>query len=322
MGARRYCQVGIETGFGAGAGSYTAGYTNRASFDFSKEVLKEETIEQPLPVNMLGGPVKISGTVEANMRYDVMLPEIFMSIFGSGGYTVTGESAPYTHCWTPDEVDKSLEIKIGETEGDVAWELTGCGVNSLELTVVAGEIAKWSADFIAKDVSKGTFSAPSYTDISSPLTWVHASLKNDAVDITNVKSASVKVDRSLDEDKFEIGSVFRTGLGVGGMGSITGTLEFSPTQIAELRRAFFGAVYGTLIDEFNTLGQIFLVLECKTATDYGVTVSLPITFYTSSGVELSAQDTVERKVEFEAVMDDDHTPTFCVMNDEETYLPL
>ncbi|MCK4518328.1 hypothetical protein KAT92_06130 [Candidatus Babeliales bacterium] len=296
MALERYVKIGIEPSFGAG--TTTAGILVTSTRDNpDRGILQDETIDDFLPKKAYGGPLKLAGTLEGNFRPDQMAPIL---------EAVCGIKTPQT---VPDRdeytlgVPKSLEIEIGEETGtglNRHTDFIGCGVKEISFSGEAKDFLKFSAEWIAKNFSDGSFAAPTYV-AEDPVVVYNTALKIDAVKVAEVKAFECKMTRPLDEENYVIDDFTLHDLMLSGLSEITGSITLTEKEYDELKRANYGAVSNTAIDANNTIDEFALSIHCTDMSGADkFEINMPVTVMTDSARSISGRDSIEKSVNFKA----------------------
>lgn len=294
MALERYVKIGVEASFGAGA--TTAGVLVTSIRDNpDRGVLFDETIDDFLPKKAYGGPLKLAGTLEGNFRPDQMAP-ILEAIFG----IKTAQTVPTRDEYTLG-IPKSLEIEIGEETGtglNRHTDYIGCGIKEISFSGEAKDFLKFSAEWIGKNFSDGSFSSPSY-ESEDPVVVYNTALKIDTVAVAEVKSFEFKLARPFDEDNYVLDDFTLHSLMLSGLAELTGTITLTELEYDELERANYGAVDNTAIDANNTIDEFALSIHCTDMDGADkFKIELPVTVMTDSARSISGRDTIEKSVNF------------------------
>mgnify|MGYP000949798638 CR=1 FL=1 len=291
-----YLKSTLETGdYGSGGGApdgATDGIkVNAIDYSVDRGAMKEETTDSYVYNQILGGALKISGTIESNFR-PVSQATLLTGLFGTpavaGTYTI-GEPVPV--CFA-----------IGEKTGTVTNEKIFCGVGikSAEFTFEAKEYVKARYEWLASDVKNGTYDTSLTFPTEDPLVFWRATLTLGATTLYS-KSCSMTVDRALDEEQFVLGNYKLYRLTRTGITDISGTIGVTEEQIAELNRAIYGSDSGTAMPANNALGNGTLTIQClKPDGTAGCNFVLPVT-YTKSDFKSSSVGEFEKSIDYSIV---------------------
>lgn len=145
---------------------------------------------------------------------------------------------------------------------DDQWGISDLKINSCTLSVAAGDIANFTADFIGKDdtASTGSWAELTYgTDCSEILSWKDCGISGASGDLDNISAFEISVANNI-TPYFKLGSgVFPTVL-IEGIRTVTGSISYygPPGSITIPSSALdfnFGASTITL-DRVVTTGQV------------------------------------------------------------------
>jgi len=272
-----YIKATAETGaFGSGGGAPSASTeaikVNSVDYTVDRGAMKENTTDSYTTNQILGGALKISGSIDTNFRPTSQAP-LLAACFGTATAGVYDIEEPTAACFA-----------IGEKTGAVTQErlFYGVGVKSCEFTFEAKEYVKAKYDWIAADVLDGTYDSAVTYPTEDPLVFWGASLTVGATTIYS-KSVSLSVDRAIDEDQFVLGNFKLYRLTRTDVTDISGTITITEEQLSELNRAMYGTTSGTAVPSTNALGNGTLTITClRPSGAAGCVFSLPITYTASS----------------------------------------
>lgn len=290
-----YIKVTAETGdFGSGGGAPSATTdaikVNDVDYTVDRGAMKEETTDSYTTNQILGGALKISGSIDTNFRPTSQAP-LLAACLGTATAGVYDIEEPTAAC-----------IAIGEKTGTVTKErlFYGVGVKSVEFTFEAKEYVKAKYDWIAADVVNGTFDTTLSYPTEDPLVFWAATLTLGET-ILYSKSLSMTVDRAIDEEQFVLGNYKLYRLTRTGVTDISGSLTLTEEQIDEMNRAIYGTPSGTAMPANNDLGTGTLTIVCKRPNGTaGATFVLPVT-YTSSAFKASSVGEFDKSIEYNVV---------------------
>ncbi len=252
--------------------------------------MKEETTDSYTTNQILGGALKISGSIDTNFRPTSQAP-LLAACLGTASAGVYDIEEPTAAC-----------IAIGEKTGIVTRErlFYGVGVKSVEFTFEAKEYVKAKYDWIAADVVDGTYDTALSYPTEDPLVFWAATLTLGSTTLYS-KSVSMTVDRAIDEEQFVLGNYKLYRLTRTGVTDISGTITLTEEQLDELNRAIYGTTSGTAMPATNDLGTGTLTIECKRPNgSAGATFVLPVT-YTSSAFKASGVGEFDKSIEYSVV---------------------
>jgi len=295
MAVTRYVKVGIETGFGTGTSEMRGIRINRMPIHVDRGALKDPTIEDFVPTQIAGGPLKITGSPEFSVRADE-IGEILIAVMGKVGTTGGG---PYVHKFELGD-PHSLAVEVGENT--TAWLLQGVGIDSMTLTFEAKEFVKCSIDYIARSIDETDFRPPSYGS-HYPLVFHQVRVTRGDFRLS-VHKATLKISRSLKDDMFVLDDYKLDSLMQDGEGELSGTLTCTERQLSEIRKAMF--VDGSELPDDDELYEFQLEIDARYGSGPNLRrlkVTAPVTLYTEASWELSGRDYIEREISYQVAGD-------------------
>lgn len=287
-----YFKCNAETGaYGSGGGAPVASDNaiKVLSIDYSaaRGPLAEDATDKYVPSAVLGGAFNPSGSFECLWRPTAMAVPL-AALMGDS-------SSPYTL-----SEPTSCVIQIGETVGatSLSRDFYGVGFKSCELTFEAKEYVKTKWEWFASDIVNSTYDTALTFASEAPLIFWSASLTMGGSTIY-CKSASMTIDRALDEEQYVLGSYKRYRLARTGMTSVTGTLTFTESEFSELARAIYGTTGGTSMPAANTLGSGSLVITAlRAGGSTGAVITAPIV-YNVADYKMSGVGEIEKTIEYQ-----------------------
>ena len=293
MALSRYVRTGIETTFGDGAAATTTGVICTSVTDpVDRGVLYEESIDMHNVRAGYGGPLKLSGTIEGNLR-PAQMDHWFRAFMGV--YTDNTTTYDYT---LGDSQSFELDIADDTSGADMALKYVGCAWKTVSIKAEAKEFVKFSGDWFAKNYSKITYEEPSYS-AEDPITFYGAAVTIGGAASVESTSVELKVNRNMKEDNYVLNSFTVHHLSTSGHAEIGGTLEFTELEYDELLAANFGAPANTSIPVTNEIENVALVLNMYDSANGLLFVgTAPVTLYTNSSRNISGRDNITKSVDF------------------------
>jgi len=283
-----YIKVGVESAFGTHV--TTVGIkASSVSDDIDRSILVEENIDNYIADAGYGGTLKISGSIEGNIR-PKQFGTLMEACFGTpaGGVYSLG-------------VPKSLSLDIGEELFNQETQYTGVGISKLSMKFAAKDFATFTADWFAKNYVIGAFSAPTIT-AEDPGLFYNASVTFGGTASTEIKEISIDIDRKLDDDNFVLNDFTLHRLARTGVTEISGTITFAELAYEEYRRAITGSTIGTAVDANNTLGNVAMqIILTTTAGITSMTIDCPVALYGKGGRKIDKVSEIEKTVDFKVV---------------------
>ena len=175
-------------------------------------------------------------------------------------------SGAYTYEFVPEDMVSdsfTTQVAVPQYGGTLTYKtLTGCKINSFELSVGAGEIAKGKFTLDGANLTTGssTSATPAYSNFATTNLFHFAQgsiTDNVATTYANIKDFTLSVDNTLKTDRFNLGAAgIKSEQIINGFRAITGTItaEFTDTVLldkfmadttAGLKLTFTGGTIGT-----------------------------------------------------------------------------
>jgi len=294
----RYCAVGVESSFGSEATTLNGIRARSVEPSIDRQILYDETIEEFLPVDAVGGPLKVELSLESALRHNQIIPFLVSNM---GAYSVTGTEAPYTWDFSL-ATPRSLSIDVGyNTE---AKRFIGCVVNSLEFSFSAREIITVSASIIGKTYKDVSFTEPTYSD-ESPLAFWQASLSIGGLTVTGTREATLTINRNVSDDEYVLDDFTLYSI-TPGMTEVSGSLTLTEDEYDELNRLMYGSTTGSTstFDKSNhsdnPIGNAQIEITASNGTN-SVTFSGTAAIYTSGSVGITGRDRIEHSIDFRVI---------------------
>lgn len=263
--------------------------------NIDRQPIFDETIEDFLPPDAVGGPLKVGLSMELVARPN-QITEILQALMGSSTVTSTSEDV-YKWDFTLG-TPQSMTVEVGDPYETL--QIYGVGVNSVEFTFEAREFVKMSVDCIAKNYKQSSFSEPTYSN-DKPFVFYEAQLRVDGSKVAGTKSVSLTVDRGIADDEYVLDDFTLNALRPERT-EITGRMTLTEDEIAELRRALYGSTTASSIGPTNDVGSVQLTIVCDRG-DYQLKLNAPIAVYTTGSYSVSGRDRIDREIEFKVVGD-------------------
>ena len=210
-----------------------------------------------------------------------------------------GATAAYLHTFAQGTlVDKSQTIQkqlrdAGNTEVDT-FTYHGCKITQAVFSVAPDSYltAEFTIDAEDEDTSTATAS-PSYSNVGL-FTWKHGTVQAEGVDIANVTNASLTITNPMFTDGYYLGGGgLKAQPSDNDFRSVTGNLDLEFTDPAIVHSRFFAETEFELVLAFE--GD-----NIEGAYDYGLTFTMPATYFTGSTPKVGGADVVIQNAPFEA----------------------
>lgn len=291
-----YVRVGTETSYGAGDGTMNAVVVTDINDNIDKDPIYEESIDSYVANAAYQGGLKLSGSIEGNLRPLQWLP-ILSAAFGTS--VVNGDDYDLS---LGSAGSTTLEIGTQTSAGSMMLKYVGTAYKTVKISAKAKELVKISADWFAKNVSKGTYSQPTASS-EDPVMFQGATLKIDTVASTKVREFSLNIDRGFKEDNYVLGSAFLGDLIESGVVDMSGSIGFTAKEYDEIYYAIFDSTSATTIGTCNPLHEAALELvmidPCTSANK--MTISLPVTVYPKVTRRKTGRDETQKMIDFKVI---------------------
>lgn len=276
-------------------------------------LMQEENIEGYIPTAAFGGALKVSGTLEGNLR-PLQMKMLMYAMMGASA-ALTGSDPIVSGTKFTLGVPTSIQMKIGEQTSAATTDLElgymGVGIKTFNLNVAAKEFVTARFDWFAKNYTAASpYSEPNSTDYSSeePIMFYNATVTIGSTDKSNkIKAFTLNIDRKVDEERYVIGDYTLQEIGINGMNEVSGDITFTEKEYGEFRNTLFGATTGvnTLGCDDAVGGGAFL-LYCTSRAACGAEVGkFYIKFgqivYGSTDTTINGQNEIEKKVSWKGV---------------------
>lgn len=155
------------------------------------------------------GNVTVSGDIQLE-AFEQSIGTLLKHALGSVSSTTA--SAPYTHTITPGTLTGlGLTVQVGRPDvgGTVRpYTFSGCKVDSLELSIAAGEIATLGVTLVGKDVATNTsLAAASYqAQATRPFTGIEATTSTWGATTPNITAVTLSVANNLAAERRFLGT--------------------------------------------------------------------------------------------------------------------
>ena len=278
------------------------------SYPVDRGLLKEENIESSIPAAAYGGALKVSGSIEGNLRPLQMMP-FWLSIFGPS--SALGGTDPITTGWKfVLAAPSSMQLKIGENTSAATTDLElgymGVGIKTASINIAAKEFVTAKFDWFAKLYTAASpYSPPAASDYGSeePVVFYNATINIGGTTKLNIKNMTINIDRKVDEERYVVGDYTLNEIGTNGMTDVSGDITFTEKDYVDFRQALFGAAsygYGTLGCDNQIGGGTFLVMFTNIAACGSEVNKMYIKFtaikFGSTVTTMNGQNEIEKKV--------------------------
>jgi len=301
--ARRYLKFGIEDTFGDGysSGEDTSMPMTSVSLEIDRQPLYEESIETYNPINVFGGGLSVSGSVEGTLRPRSMV-DILEALCGKR--EDVGDNAVFTL-----DYPKSLEFNIGEKVINESTEtkLVGVIASELNITAESGEIVTFTLDYIAKEPSQTSFDNSFEVEKTRPVVFYGASVQIDnggGYQNLKVQSFNTTLNRSIDDDYYVLDSATLDGIQLDGHAEFNGELTFTEREFEEMKRMIYGDDVNTFPANNDLQVSKLKFVGKDVDGDDCIEIEFPAAVWISGERTISGQDPVEKTLSFRLVEND------------------
>jgi hypothetical protein len=213
---------------------------------------------------------RVVTTKSSEGDFEIDLPTrglgLLLSLATGSVPTGTLASGAYTYEFVPEDMVSdsfTTQVAVPQYGGTLTYKtLPGCKINSFELSVGAGEIAKgkFTLDGVNLTTGSTTSAEPAYTNFATTNLFHFAQgaiTDNVSTTYANIKDFTLSVDNTLKTDRFNLGAAgIKSEQIINGFRAITGTVtaEFTDTVLldkfladttAGLKLTFTGGTIGT-----------------------------------------------------------------------------
>lgn len=293
-----YVKVGLETGdYGSGTATTTGVKITSSSNEEDRGLMYEESIDSLIKNDAHGGALKASGTLEGLLRPQ-QLRDIIYAFLGTE--TVGAGVKDYTFSQAP----KPLVLEVGDITASatgVERVFTGVGIKSFNMAMEAKEYVKATMEWVAKSYSDVAYNPPTYSD-EAPVVFWRAQVSVGGDTTIPIKSMNLNSDGKINDDEFVLNDFELFRLVRNGIVEVTGDMTFSEVEYNELNRAIYGSTDGTSVSTLNPIGNAEVIITLSDiAGNTALTITMPKVVYGKGSSSRVGRDSVEKKVDFEAV---------------------
>jgi hypothetical protein len=278
-------------------------------------LMQEENIEGYIPTAAYGGALKVSGTLEGNLRPKQMKMLIY-SLMGASA-NLTGSDPIVSGTKFTMSNPSSFQMKIGEQTSAATTDLElgymGACVKTFNMNIAAKEFVTARFDWFAKNYTAASvYSPPTSGDYTTeqPIVFYNATVTIGGTDMSSkIKSLTINIDRKVDEERFVIGDYTLQEIGINGMNEVTGDITFTEKEYGQFRNTLFGATTGAnMLGCDNAVGGASFLAMFTNIAACGAEVGKMYIKFTqivlgSTDTTINGQNEIEKKVSYRAVGD-------------------
>jgi hypothetical protein len=226
--------------------------------------------------------------------------------------TQQGTTAAYQSVGTlQPTVGKSYSVQIGrpQTNGTITpFTYLGCKTTSMDLSIESGNVAELALDFVGQSMVETQTLVSAVYPTTDPIVFsfqgstLSAGVLGSEALMANVRKASIKVARKLDEERFYIG----------GNGLLSEPIEDNFVEISgDLTVDFTNTTDWDMW--VNSAAQISIILDfvgqqIATGYNYGVKLAIPVAQIEGDDPSVSGPKIVERSVKFMGLNNNANSP--------------
>jgi hypothetical protein len=282
--------------------------------EYKKTTIQATTLDGQLyDQSTRRGVTKIGASQAIDLDlFDRGLGLLFKNAFGAS--SVSNAGSVYTYVFTPaDTTGLSMSIQVGRpnsagTVTPISYE--GVKVTEWSIGAKAGELATFNATFDAyQEDSTQTYTAASYTS-SNVLTAVEASLLIGGTPSTTsgvtsvsggtavplVKDVMLKFTNPLDDNRYFIGSAYKSEQLVNKKRQVKGTATIQFANLTQVYNAFKADTSTAL--QFNVTGPII-----SGSTTSALNIIIPVIFWDTDKFPAQSTELIDQSVSFTGLYD-------------------
>ncbi len=319
--------LGAETSYGVYAPATRWYPVENEKFDVDRKFSEAKAIVGGSLVRQAPQTVLLTEMVKGSLKMPLVnsgIGLLLQSVLGGMGTPTQQATTPayQTTGTITSTVGKSYSVQIGrpQTNGTITpFTYLGCKTTSMDLSIESGNVAEMSLDFVGQTMVEtealvaAVYPTPSPVVFSFQGSTLSAGVYGSETVMANVRKASVKVARKLDEERFYIG----------GNGLLAEPIENDFIDITgELTADFTNTTDWDLW--VNNAEQISLILkfvgqQIATGYNYTVELAIPVAQIEGGDPEVSGPKIVERTVKFTGLNNNTVAPlTATVINTDTT----
>lgn len=320
--------IGIESAYGSYAPATRWYPFEDEKFDVERKYSEAKAIVAGSLVKQAQQTVLLTQMVKGSLKMPVVnsgMGLLLEAILGTMSAPVQqGTTAAYESTGSiGSTVGKSFSVQIGrpQTNGTITpFSYLGCKATSMDLSIEAGNVAELSTEWVGQQmVETETLVAPVFgTPDPIVFSFQGSTLSAGAIGsetvMGNVRKASIKVARKLDEARFYLG----------GNGLLAEPIEDDFVDITgDLTVDFTNTTdWDTYVNSGEQISIILNLVGAQIATgyNYGLKLSIPVSQIEGGDPNVSGPKIVERAVKFTGLNDNSHAPLTVVYTSTDTSL--
>ncbi len=194
------------------------------SFEFERPTIQRPTLRSASNNSVVVGKTSVTGSFKCQLNYSGF-DRLFKHVMGAT--PVTTGSGPYTHQHAlANSLPTGLSFHLNRSAASVgtgsAFKLMGCQIQSMTISQSVEEEAMVEFNVIGQDFGNLNVETPTFPTLELAQ-WTHfaMSLGGSYDDYIKVRSYEMTIDNKLADDRYNLGSGLRVGLGRNGPRSVS-----------------------------------------------------------------------------------------------------
>lgn len=271
------------------------------------------SLRQLAAFNVVPGKKSVAGSLK--FQLGLTGHEYIMDAAFGAAAVVTG-SGPYVHTWGtyPTALPVGLTLQVnrdaGQIGGNSSYQYSGCQVQKLTLTQEPEEYLVAEVDVVGKDEALIAVTSPTFGTFfpfhwASPGTGFSCSINSVA---TPIKRWELTVENPLADDRFNLGTRTRVGMGRSGPRKVSGSIELEYNAL-------------TQYNLFAAQTQFPIALDYNISASMRLQITLPAVYLKGNTPNVSEAGPIPLKLDFEAFSDNGTNSeiTVALTNSTATY---
>lgn len=320
--------IGLESNYGIYVPATRWFPFEDEKFDVERKFSEAKAIIAGSLVKQAAQTVLLTQMVKGSMKMPVVnsgMGLLLEAVLGSmTAPVISGTGPAYTSTGSlTSTVGKSFSVQVGrpQTNGTITpFSYLGCKATSLDLSIEAGNVADISTEWVGQQMNETeslvapVFGTPDPIVFSFQGSTLSAGVIGSESVMGNVRKASIKVARKLDEARFYLGG---NGLLAEPIEDdfvdITGDLTVDFTNTTDWDAYVNSAEQVSII--LNLVGQ-----QISAGVFYGLKIAIPVSQIEGGDPNISGPKIVERAVKFTGLNDNVHAPITVTYTSTDTVL--
>jgi hypothetical protein len=225
-----------------------------------RPLITRPSLRSPSVTNAILGKTSVSGSFKCQLGYQGF---DLLYRHAMGGTPATSGAGPYQHIHAlGNSLPTGLSLHLNRSAASVgvgsAFKFMGCQIQSLKFSQSPEEEAMLEVGVIGRDFGNVNVATPTFTDLEL-VEWTQFSLSLGGAidDYVKVRNFEITLENVLAEDRYNLGSGLRVGLGRNGPRKVSGkfTTEFDSLAIFNVFKAQTGLAGGIALTALWDNGQ-------------------------------------------------------------------